>query len=68
MAMQFYLGGISHPGKSYCNASSIDHAVLIVGFGVKGKKSNFFYIFSSRIVLKFTCFKNLVQRHLVETR
>lgn len=37
-AMQFYLGGIAHPWKIFCSPYSLDHGVLIVGYGVKGYK------------------------------
>ncbi|XP_062587265.1 uncharacterized protein LOC134248884 [Saccostrea cucullata] len=37
-AMQFYMGGISHPWKFFCNPTKLDHGVLIVGYGVDGSK------------------------------
>nr|AAF21461.1 cysteine proteinase PWCP1 [Paragonimus westermani] len=32
--LQFYLGGISHPPHMLCSEAGLDHAVLLVGYGV----------------------------------
>ncbi|XP_063603431.1 cathepsin F-like isoform X2 [Penaeus indicus] len=37
-ALQFYVGGVSHPLKFLCNPKSLDHGMLIVGYGVHTTK------------------------------
>ncbi|TPP62395.1 Secreted cathepsin L 1 [Fasciola gigantica] len=42
--LQFYLGGISHPPHFLCSDEGLDHAVLLVGYGVSSILSRPYWI------------------------
>ncbi|CAH8512671.1 unnamed protein product [Heterobilharzia americana] len=47
MLLQFYRHGISHPWKIFCSKYMLDHAVLLVGYGVSEENIPFWIVKNS---------------------
>lgn len=52
------MGGISHPIHALCNPNSLDHGVVVIGYGIHSKITLY-----SIIIYLFVC--NVVRKKIV---
>lgn len=45
--LQFYFGGVFHPWKIFCNPETLNHGVLIVGYGTSDKGEPYWLVKNS---------------------